>query len=99
MLNKSDRETLYFRVMNDGEVIRQQISKDTGRTISDAIYNSIEPSIIPTIETKANAEEISKEISLSVDTVKKSTANLAEIGFIFRKGSKCNGYWFIKKDE
>lgn len=56
MLNKSGRGTLYFGVMNDGEVIGQQMGKDTERTISDAIHNFIEPSIIPTIETKTTPE-------------------------------------------
>lgn len=56
MLNKSGRGTLYFGVNNEGKVIGQQIGKDTERTISDAVSNFIEPSIIPTIETKTTPE-------------------------------------------
>lgn len=56
MLNKSGRGTLYFGVNNDGEVVGQQIGKDTERNISDAVHNFIEPSIIPTIETKSTLE-------------------------------------------
>lgn len=56
MLNKSGRGTLYFGVINDGEVVGQQIGKDTERTISDAIHNFIEPCIIPAIETKTTPE-------------------------------------------
>lgn len=56
MLNKSGRGTLYFGITNDGKVAGQQIGKDTERTISDAIHNFIEPSIIPTIETKTTSD-------------------------------------------
>lgn len=56
MLNKSGRGTLYFGVNNEGKVIGQQIGKDTERTISGAVSNFIEPSIIPTIETKTTPE-------------------------------------------
>lgn len=52
MLNKSNKATLYFGVKNDGEVVGFQIGEGTERKISEAISNSIEPSIIPTITTK-----------------------------------------------
>jgi len=51
MLNKNNEGTLYFGVDNAGNVIGQEIGKDTLRTISQVIANSIEPKIIPTINT------------------------------------------------
>jgi len=56
MLNKSGKGTLYFGVNNDGDVVGQQIGKDTERTISEAVYNFIEPHIIPTIAVKTTPE-------------------------------------------
>ena len=56
MLNKSGRGVLYFGVNNEGEVVGQQVGKNTERTISDAIHNAIKPSIIPSIETRTTPE-------------------------------------------
>lgn len=56
MLNKSGRGVLYFGVNNEGEVVGQQVGKNTERTISDAIHNAIEPWIIPSIETRTTPE-------------------------------------------
>lgn len=50
MLNKSGKGTLFFGVNNNGDIVGQQVGSDTERKISEAIAQSIEPSIIPTIE-------------------------------------------------
>lgn len=59
MLNKSGKATLYFGVRNDGEVVGQQIGEDTTRKISEAIANSIEPAIIPSISEEHDPSGLS----------------------------------------
>lgn len=56
MLNKSGKGTLYFGVSNNGDVIGQQVGSDTERKISEAIAQSIEPAIIPTIMLLSSPE-------------------------------------------
>lgn len=49
ILNKHGKGTLYFGVKNDGEVCGQDVSEVTLRDISQAIGNSIEPSVYPAV--------------------------------------------------
>lgn len=49
MLNKSGKGTIYFGVKDGGDVIGQNVGKDTLSTLTDRIKNSIKPSIYPTI--------------------------------------------------
>ena len=50
ILNKHGKGSLFFGVMPTGEVCGQEISESTLRQISQAVGNSIEPRIVPTIE-------------------------------------------------
>ena len=50
ILNKHGRGTLYFGVTNDGEVIGQDVSDKTLRSISQEISSKIEPSIVAHIQ-------------------------------------------------
>lgn len=52
MLNKCGEGTLFYGVRKDGEVIGQQVGKDNERTILEAVYNAIEPTIIHSIEVR-----------------------------------------------
>ena len=49
MLNKSGKGTIYFGVKDCGDVIGQNVGKDTLSTLTDRIKDSIKPSIYPTI--------------------------------------------------
>jgi len=51
ILNKHQSGELYFGIRDDGEVIGQQIGKDTERDISIAISINIEPKIYPVVST------------------------------------------------
>lgn len=51
ILNKKGQGTLYFGVKNNGEIKGQKIGLDTERTLSETIFQNIEPRIFPTIET------------------------------------------------
>ena len=55
ILNKHQKETLYFGIKNDGTVIGQKISEKTLRDISKTISDSIEPKIYSEI-SKVNIE-------------------------------------------
>lgn len=50
ILNKHGRGTLYFGVLDNGDVIGQQVGKSTLRDISQAVGYDIKPTIHPTIE-------------------------------------------------
>lgn len=50
MLNKHGHGTLYFGIRDDGTVKGIDIGKNTLRTISQDIYNGIQPQVIPEIE-------------------------------------------------
>jgi ATP-dependent DNA helicase RecG len=50
MLNKHGRGEIYFGVKDDGEVVGQQLGKNTARDISRAIAGHIEPKISPEIK-------------------------------------------------
>jgi predicted HTH transcriptional regulator len=49
MLNKAGQGILYFGVANNGDIVGQEIGEDTLRKISEAISNSVEPAVIPSI--------------------------------------------------
>lgn len=49
MLNKNGYGTLYFGVLDNGQIVGQQIGDRTLRDISQAIANYIKPQVIPTI--------------------------------------------------
>ena len=49
ILNKHQRGILYFGIKDNGEVIGQEISSKTLRSISETIANKIEPKIFPEI--------------------------------------------------
>ncbi len=51
MLNKHGYGTVYFGVLDDGEVKGQPIRDSTKKEISETIYRDIEPRINPTIDT------------------------------------------------
>lgn len=51
ILNKHGSGTLYFGVLPSGEVRGQEVSESTLRDISQVIGSSIEPRIVPIIET------------------------------------------------
>lgn len=50
MLNKNNRGELYFGINNEGDVVGQQIGKDTTKDISVQIKNNIRPIINPSIK-------------------------------------------------
>ena len=50
ILNKHGRGTLYFGVLNNGDVVGQQVSDSTLRKVSQAIAHSIAPAVYPTVE-------------------------------------------------
>lgn len=50
MLNKNGHGTVYFGVLNNGDIVGQQIGKDTTHDISVEIKNHIRPFIVPSIE-------------------------------------------------
>ena len=50
ILNKHGKGTLYFGVANDGEVVGQDVSDKTLRSISREIASKIEPTIHPVIQ-------------------------------------------------
>ncbi len=50
MLNKSHHGILFFGINNNGDIVGQQIGKDTTRDISFQIKNNIRPVINPSIE-------------------------------------------------
>ena len=50
MLNKHGYGTVYFGVLDDGEVKGQPIKDSTKKEISETIYRDIEPRINPTID-------------------------------------------------
>jgi len=52
ILNKHQRGAVTFGVKNNGEVIRQEIGKDTLRNLSKSIFDNIEPKIYPIIKEK-----------------------------------------------
>jgi len=52
ILNKHKNGTLYFGVKDNGEVIGQEIGKDTERKLSRAISDNIKPSIWYDVQTK-----------------------------------------------
>ncbi len=52
MLNKHGHGTLYFGVLNNGEVKGQIVNESTLRDVSRKIYESIVPQIVPIIEKK-----------------------------------------------
>ena len=62
MLNKNGRGTVYFGVNDKGEIIGQDIGKNTLRSISQAINNMVDPPIIAKVEvitSKARKKYIS----------------------------------------
>lgn len=80
MLNKCGEGTLFYGVRKDGEVIGQQVGKDTERTILEAVYNAIEPTIIHSIEVRAadNGREYIKV------NVKGNDSSYSALSFIFK---------------
>ncbi len=52
MLNKHGHGTLYFGVLNNGEVKGQMVNESTLRDVSRKIYETIVPQIVPIIEKK-----------------------------------------------
>lgn len=50
ILNKSGAGTVYFGVKDSGDVIGQQIGKDTLSTLTDRLKDSIKPSIYPIVK-------------------------------------------------
>lgn len=50
ILNKHGRGTLYFGVLNNGDVVGQQVSDSTLRKVSQTIAHSIAPAVYPTVE-------------------------------------------------
>ncbi|MBP3869554.1 MAG: putative DNA binding domain-containing protein [Faecalicoccus sp.] len=57
ILNKHGKGKLYFGVDNNGDVIGQQIGKDTLREVSQAIGNHIRPVIYPGVEKETFGEK------------------------------------------
>lgn len=69
MLNKNNYGVLYFGVNNEGEVVGQQIGKDTTKDISVQIKNNIRPVINPSISIiKVEEKEIIKVEVFGEDT-------------------------------
>lgn len=64
MLNKNGRGEVFFGVRNNGDVIGQDVGKNTLRSISQKVFENVEPSIVPTIEV-LTASDGKKYISLS----------------------------------
>ena len=57
MLNKHNKGTLYFGVNDNGDVIGQQIGKDTLNRLSQDIANNIKPSCYYEISKKRTNDE------------------------------------------
>ena len=69
MLNKNNYGVLYFGVNNEGEIVGQQIGKDTTKDISVQIKNNIRPVINPSISIiKVDETEIVKVEAFGEDT-------------------------------
>ena len=69
MLNKNNYGVLYFGVNNEGEIVGQQIGKDTTKDISVQIKNNIRPVINPSISIiKVEEKEIIKVEVFGEDT-------------------------------
>lgn len=69
MLNKNNYGVLYFGINNEGEVVGQQIGKDTTKDISVQIKNNIRPVVNPSISiNKINEKEIIKVEVYGEDT-------------------------------
>ena len=69
MLNKNNYGVLYFGVNNEGEIVGQQIGKDTTKDISVQIKNNIRPIINPSISIiKVEEKEIIKVEVFGEDT-------------------------------
>ncbi len=69
MLNKNNYGVLYFGVNNEGDVVGQQIGKDTTKDISVQIKNNIRPIVNPSINIiKINGKEIIKVEVYGEDT-------------------------------
>lgn len=56
ILNKHGGGTLYFGVKPNGDVVGQDVAESTLREISQAVGNSIEPRITPSIEVRGDGE-------------------------------------------
>lgn len=57
ILNKSGAGTIYFGVKDSGEVIGQQIGKDTLSTLTDRFKDSIKPSIYPIVKKESYGDK------------------------------------------
>ena len=69
MLNKNNYGVLYFGINNEGEIVGQQIGKDTTKDISVQIKNNIRPVINPSISIiKVDETEIVKVEAFGEDT-------------------------------
>lgn len=56
MLNKGGFGEVIFGVRDNGDIIGQDIGKNTQRTISQAVSNYIDPSVIPTIDILSSSD-------------------------------------------
>ena len=56
ILNKHGKGTLYFGVKDNGDVVGQQIGKETLKDISSKIRNSISPALVFHVEQKQTAD-------------------------------------------
>ena len=68
ILNKHGGGELYFGVRSDGEVLGQEVSEKTLRTISQEIGNNIEPKIFPDIKKLILDEKAVAYISFAGDS-------------------------------
>lgn len=66
MLNKHCRAQVYFGVRNNGDVIGQDIGKNTLRELTQAVFNSIDPHITPSVEV-LESDDGRKYISVHVE--------------------------------
>lgn len=57
MLNKDCKGEVLFGVRDNGDVIGQEIGKETLKTISQAIANSIDPPVVPCIEVEHTSDD------------------------------------------
>lgn len=65
MLNKSGEGTIYFGVKDGGDVIGQQIGKDTLSTLTDRLKGSIKPPIYPIVKKETYDDKDVIRVSFS----------------------------------
>lgn len=84
MLNKHGVGTVYFGIDNDGEIVGVEIGKNTLRTISQEIYNQIQPQVIP--EIQVHESDGKRYISVSVKGDQRPYAKDGE--YLIRSGEE-----------